>query len=277
MPAADLIQPLVNELLNSRKYRALNLPAETVRDLLEQELPRHRNSKDALKAVRHKLHTIVAPYLGDPDYDQVTADLRAVSTVSAGAANPEALRAACAGVLAAHASTRERLQVLDDFYPRLFAVTGQPGSILDLACGLNPFAWPWMGLSPSTRYHAYDIHAPRVAAINAFFETQGLAPLAELRDVLVRPPEIEADVAFLFKEAHRMEERARGCSRAFWRALKVRWLLVSLPAESLSGKFQLAERQRALVNQAIGDAGWPVTELTFGAEIVFCIEKPHDA
>ena len=60
MPAADPIQPLVDELLNSRKYRALNLPAETVRDLLEQELPRHRNSKDALKAVRHKLHTIVA-------------------------------------------------------------------------------------------------------------------------------------------------------------------------------------------------------------------------
>jgi len=39
MPAADPIQPLVDELLNSRKYRALNLPAETVRDLLEQELP----------------------------------------------------------------------------------------------------------------------------------------------------------------------------------------------------------------------------------------------
>lgn len=272
MPAADPIQPLVNELLNSRKYRALNLPAETVRDLLEQELPRHRNSKDALKAVRHKLHTIVAPYLGDPDYDQVATDLRAASI-----AGPKALRAACAGVLAAHASTRERLQVLDDFYARLFAVTGQPGSILDLACGLNPFAWLWMGLPASTQYHAYDIHAPRVSAINAFFETQGLAPLAEVRDVLVRPPEIEADVAFLFKEAHRMEERARGCSRAFWRALKVRWLLVSLPAESLSGKFQLAERQRALVNQAIGDAGWPVTELTFGAEIVFCIEKPHDA
>lgn len=268
MPAADPIQPLVDELLNSRKYRGLNLPAETVRDLLEQELPRHRSGKDALKAVRHKLHTIVAPYLGDPDYDRVVSDLRA-----AAAAGPDALRAACTDVLAAHASTRERLQVLDDFYPRLFAVTGQPRSILDLACGLNPFSWPWMGLPASTQYHAYDIHAPRVAAINTFFETQGLAPLAEVRDVLVRPPEIEADVAFLFKEAHRMEERQRGCSRGLWRALNIRWLLVSLPAESLSGKFQLADRQRALVQQAIGDAGWPVTELVFGSEIVFCIEK----
>lgn len=268
MPAADPIQPLVDELLNSRKYRGLNLPAETVRDLLEQELPRHRSGKDALKAVRHKLHTIVAPYLGDPDYDRVVSDLRA-----AAAAGPDALRAACTDVLAAHASTRERLQVLDDFYPRLFAVTGQPRSILDLACGLNPFSWPWMGLPASTQYHAYDIHAPRVAAINTFFETQGLAPLAEVRDVLVRPPEIEADVAFLFKEAHRMEERQRGCSRGLWRALNIRWLLVSLPAESLSGKFQLADRQRALVQQAIGGAGWPVTELVFGSEIVFCIEK----
>ncbi len=272
MSPDDPIQALVDELLNSRKYRALDLPAETVRDLLEQELPRHRNPKDALKAVRHKLHTIVAPYLGDPDYAQVPLDLQA-----ARAAGPAALREACTRVLEAHASTRERLAVLEDFYPRLFAVTGIPASILDLACGLNPFAWPWMGLSASTQYHAYDIHAPRVTAINAFFQSQGLAPLAEVRDVLVRPPEIEAEVAFLFKEAHRMEERCRGCSRAFWRALKVDWLLVSLPAESLSGKFQLAERQRALVSEAIGDAAWPVTELVFGAEMVFCIDKRHDS
>ncbi len=272
MSANDSIQALVDELLNSRKYRDLNLPAETVRDLLEQELPRHRNPKDALKAVRHKLHTIVAPYLGDPDYARIPLELQAASS-----AGPAELRAACTHILEAHASTRERLAVLEDFYPRLFAVTGLPGSILDLACGLNPFAWPWMGLPATTHYHAYDIHAPRVAAINALFQTQGLAPLAEVRDVLVRPPEIEADVAFLFKEAHRMEERCRGCSRAFWKALKVGWLLVSLPAESLSGKYQLAERQRALVSEAIGDAHWPVTELVFGAEIVFCIDKRHDS
>jgi 16S rRNA (guanine(1405)-N(7))-methyltransferase len=272
MPAEDPIQALVEELLNSRKYRALELPPETVRDLLEQELSRHRNSKDALKAVRHKLHTIVAPYLGDPDYDRIPGEM---STANAG--GPAVLREACASVLSAHASTRERLPVLPDFYPRLFAVTGTPASILDLACGLNPFAWPWMGLPTSTCYHAYDIHAPRVAAINAFFQTQGLAPLAEVRDVLVHPPQIEADVAFLFKEAHRMEERRRGCSRPFWRAIKARWLLVSLPAESLSGKFQLAERQRALVNEAIGEADWPVSELVFGSEIVFCIDKRHDA
>lgn len=271
MPA-DPIQSLVDELLNSRKYRALNLPAETVCDLLEQELPRHRNSRDALKAVRHKLHTIVAPYLGDPDYSRIAAELQ-----SACAAGTDALRAACASVLAAHASTRERIPVLDEFYPRLFALTGVPASILDLACGLNPFAWPWMGLPPATQYHAYDIHSPRVDAINAFFRAHGLAPLAEVRDVLVHPPQVEADVAFLFKEAHRMEERRRGCSRPFWRSLRVNWLLVSLPAESLSGKFQLAERQRALVGEAIGDAGWPVTELVFGAEIVFCIDKRHDA
>ena len=271
MPTADPIQPLMDELLNSRKYRSLNLPDETVRDLLEQELPRHRSSKDAIKAVRHKLHTIVAPYLGDPDYENLIAELQTVQ-----AAGPDALRETCLSVLGAHASTRERLQVLDEFYPRLFALTGRPASILDLACGLNPFAWPWMGLPVSTAYYAYDIHAPRVAAINAFFQKLGMAPWAEVRDVLVRPPQVEADVAFLFKEAHRMEQRQHGCSRAFWRTLKVHWLLVSLPAESLSGKFHLADRQRALVSEAIGNAAWPVTELSFGSEIVFCIDKRHD-
>jgi 16S rRNA (guanine(1405)-N(7))-methyltransferase len=284
------IDSFVQEILSNRKYRALNLPEETVRDLLEKELAAGKTSpKEALKMVKHRLHNIVALYLGDPDYDAAAAEFTAAfkqesSEPSAAAEftaaferepgeRPAAVQAVCQQMLAAHASTLERLPVLEEFYTRIFAVTGTPDTILDLACGLNPFAWPWMGLPASTRYHAYDIHRPRVDCINHYFALQGLEPLAEARDILVAPPEIEADVAFFFKEAHRFEQRRRGACRPFWEALNVRWLLISLPSSSLTGRHDLADQHRRLVYSAIAGLPWQVTELLVGNEMVFCVKK----
>jgi 16S rRNA (guanine(1405)-N(7))-methyltransferase len=130
-----------------------------------------------------------------------------------------------------------------------------------------------MGLDASVQYHAYDIHEPRIALINHYFRLMGLDPLGEVRDVLVQPPQVQADLALLFKEAHRMEQRRRGCSRPLWEALKVRYLAVSLPAHSLSGRFDLVQRQRSLVSGIIGDLPWQCSELILGGEMVFIIDK----
>jgi 16S rRNA (guanine(1405)-N(7))-methyltransferase len=269
----DELQPLVDEILAMKKYREMGILPDTVRDLLLQELPLHRHRKDAIDAVRKKLHNIVAPYLGDPDYANAAGTLD-----QAFQQGDESVRAACRQLLASHASTNERLPILAEFYPRLFAVTGTPATILDLACGLNPFAFPWMGLDPAaTRYYAYEIHQPRVALINHYFRLQGLPLLAEARDILASPPEQSADVAFFFKEAHRFEQRRRGSSLPFWQSIRARWILVSLPTSSLSGKHDLLERQRHLVYSAIAGQPWQVSEVLFASEIVFCLDKSHDA
>lgn len=265
----DNLQSLIDDILSSRPYRALDLPADTVRDLLLQELPRHRSQKDALKSVRHKLHNIVAPYLGDPDYPAAALQLDQAFENR----DPLQVQAVCRQLLSAHASTRERLPFLADFYPRLWSVTGIPAVVLDLACGLHPFGFPWMGLPTSTRYYAYDIHRPRVDLINHYFHRQGLEPLACVQDILVSPPPVVADVAFFFKEAHRFEQRQHGCNRAFWQALNVKWLLVSLPTASLSQKHSLLEGHRRLVYNNLQDLPWPVTEIAFEKEIVFCIQR----
>lgn len=267
--SADPLDSIIHDLLSSRKYKRLDLPPETVRDLLLKELPNHRNPKDAVQEVRKKLHNIVAPYLGDPDYPSAAKALE--DAFQAGGS--QAVKAACSNLLASHASTLERLKILDEFYPRLFSLTGTPHTILDLACGLNPLTFPWMGLPADTSYYAYDIHRPRVALINRFFELEGLPPLATYQDVLVNPPQVEGDVAFLFKEAHRFEQRQRGCNRALWMALKVRYLLVSLPPHSLSGQHHLVERQRRLVYATVKDLPWEVTEILFENEMVFVIRK----
>ena len=236
---------------------------------MRQEQPHYRDAKTLVKVARRKLHNIMAPYLEDLDYREAAGWVDALPETPTLAG----LKALGRQVMQTHASTRERLPLLDTFYERLFAVTGVPGSILDLACGLHPFSFPWMGLPADCAYHAYDIHAPRVELINRYFAKAGLRPLAELRDVLVEPPRVPAHLALLFKEAHRMEKRSPGCSRPFWQALPVRWLAVSLPASDLAGDHDLQPRQRDLVSSITTGLTWAVSELDIGEEMIFVIDK----
>jgi 16S rRNA (guanine(1405)-N(7))-methyltransferase len=264
-----LLARLTTEIQASRKYRGLALPAETLRGLLQQELVKGRTGSAALQAVREKLHNIVAPYLGDPDYPAAAIMLE--QAVCNG--DSDSVKAACQNIMAAHASTKERIPWLDTFYPQLWSITGTPGSVLDLACGLHPFGLPWMGLPQETQYHAFDLHTPRIESINHFLRLLGHEPLAVVQDILVNPPQLQADVALFFKEAHRFEQRQRGCNRPFFEALNVRWLLVSLPAADLSGHHSLVDRQRNLMDSILAGLDWPVQELLIGNELVFCIRK----
>jgi 16S rRNA (guanine(1405)-N(7))-methyltransferase len=259
---------IVQEILQSPKYRNLGIPADTVLDLLTQEQENYRDRKSLVKSVRQKLHNIVAPYLEDLDYTEAQTWL--TDEISQ---DDDLLKNICERILRAHASTRERMPFLQEFYKRIFENTGKPVSILDLACGLHPFSFPWMGLPAGIRFSAYDIHRPRVALINRYFSLQGLEPLAEVRDVLVDPPRQPATMAFLFKEAHRMEQRKRGCSRQFWQTLNVRYLLVSLPTTSLSGRHDLVPKHRKLVAEIADGFPWHITELEFPNELVFVVDK----
>ena len=265
----DQVVELVTEVGKKPAYREMQIPEVTLRDLAVKALERQPSARAALKTMRRKMHQISAPYLGDPDYALATSGLQAAFK----SGNPNALENYCRGILSSHTSTRERLLVLDTFYQQLFGRGGQPGSILDLACGLNPLTWRWMGLPATTRYLAYDIHAPRVAFINAYFRLVGVAGEAILRDILVEPPDEKADAAFLFKEAHRFEEREAGCNRDLWRALKVKMLYVSLPPFSMTGRHDLTLKNRKLVERSIADESWRVNELSFSNEQVFVIEK----
>ncbi len=264
-----IIKDLIEKIQTSRKYQHLGLPEEILRDLLEGEMARYGKPAQALKSARAKLHNIMAPYLGDLDYDKAEKDLRTAFD----SGSSQMVKETCASFLRQHDSTRERLDYLQEFYEGIFSVCGQPESLLDLACGLNPFALPWMNLPKTSRFYTYDIHPARIKLINEFFELSGREALGEVRDVLVRPPEIKADAIFLFKEAHRMEKRRKGCSRTLWAALKFKYLFVSLPNRSLDGRRDLRERMRALITAGMDGKNWEQGELEFPGETVYWMRK----
>jgi len=268
----SLFPTWVENILGTKKYRDLDIPTDTIRDLLAQPEAQKLSERDQPKWLKRKLHNIVADYLGDPEY--ITATIEVDEVFSSG--DERSQKDFCKKILNSHASTRERMDYLVDFYEGIFRITGKPLSLSDLACGLDPFAFPWMGLNASLQYHAYDIHRPRIDFINHFFSCSHLAPLAEQRDILVDPPTTLTDVTFLFKEAHRLDQRQKGCNKLLWQKINSPWLVVSLPAESLSGKHDLVEKHRKLVRNSIGDSNWIAMELQFGNELVFCIDKSSE-
>lgn len=269
--SATNLPAMIAEIRNSRKYRDAGIPYATIEDILRQELARHPKPSEALRSAKAILHNVIAPYLGDIDHEQ-ESKLLAIAFASG---NEESIRQAAQTILEAHDSTRERLPYLEDFYKCIRKACPKMFTILDLACGLNPFAFPWMGFPATVNYHAYDIHQPRVELINQFFIGFGLQPLAEVRDILVFPPEIQADAAFLFKEAHRMEKRRKGASRSLIQALQARVFFVSLPNRSLDGQRDLGQRMTRLVKSIFEGTGSEIRSAEFPGETLCWVMREN--
>lgn len=265
----SLVEQMVQELAQSKKYRQLALSADTLQDVVAQEARTHTNKRAALDAARKKLHNIVAPYLGDPDYTQAAQRLDlAFQTLDAAQ-----IRLVCAEIMQAHVSTRERLPILDDLYPAIFALTGIPHAILDLACGIHPLSLPWMGLPGDAQYFAYDILSERVNFLNHFFTLHGLNSTAKVQDILVNPPTETGDIALIFKEVHRFEQRMRGVTLRLLDALQARYIVVSLPTQNMSGQIDFTTSYRRMFYKIVGQRPWSVREIVFPGEMFFVVQK----
>ena len=263
------VEALVEQIAGAKKYRNVGISRDTVRDILLTELERQPNLKAAIHSTRKKLHEVIALYLGDPDYDRALARLEAAARRD----DTATMQTICMDVMRSHDSTRERLPLLDTFYPRIFAVTGVPQTVLDVACGLNPLAIPWMGLPEGATFYAYDIHRQRVAFLDAYLKLAGVGGGALEQDILVDPPRESGDVALLLKEIHRMEKRRKGIVLPLLDALDVRWIVISSPTRSRTGRRDVKAAYRQQVHNIVADRPWPITEIEFDSELVYCLAK----
>lgn len=263
------LDAMVAKLIGAKKYRAIGISEDTVRDILVTELERQPNEKVALQSAKKKLHEVMALYLGDPDYERASLDLAQVFD----SGEEDAIKATCANLMAIHDSTRERLPLLDTFYAQIFAVTGVPGTILDIACALNPLAIPWMGLANDARFYAYDIHQQRLDFLNTYFSLQGVSGGAFNRDILVNYPEESGDVAFLLKEIHRMEKRRKGIVLPLLDALDVRWIVLSSPTKSRTGRRTVKDTYQQQVHGILAGRDWAISEIEFENELIYCVDK----
>jgi 16S rRNA (guanine(1405)-N(7))-methyltransferase len=271
----ETLERLVAAVREGAKYR--EIAPGLVRAVGARELAKGRGLREAVKATRNKLHQAVGAYLdGEPRYDRWLPDLAAAYNTG----NLAEIRRASMAVMRHHASTRERLPILDEFYGAIFRRLPPIRRVLDVACGLNPLALPWMSLAANAEYLACDVDAAMVSFLNEAF---ALAPIsagyppqrvATVRDIVADPPTEPADLALVLKAIPCLEQLDKAAGSRLLDALNAPYLLVSFPARSLGG------RQRGMVNhysahfaELVAGRDWTVEELTFGSEVAFLVTK----
>ncbi len=279
----DALDELVAAVRASARYRDIAEPL--VRRVAARELAKRRSLKEAVKATRGKLHQVAGAYIEEPRYAAWLADLRGVWEATRSAPDADAQqRAALRGVMARHASTRERLPILDDFYAQTLAALGPIHSVLDIACGLNPLALRWAPLANEVDYYAYDIYADMMAFLGGYFALEsgadrpGLRGHAELRDVIATPPDQRADLALILKAIPCLEQVDKTAGERLLRGLRADHLLISFPVHSLGGrnKGMLATyeaRFHELMTQTGLGARSEIKRFEFATELAFLVSR----
>jgi 16S rRNA (guanine(1405)-N(7))-methyltransferase len=168
-----------------------------------------------------------------------------------------------------HTSTRERLPLLDHFYQAIFEITGIPSSLLDVGCGLNPLALPWMELPAGCRYVPLDIDQERVDFLNRYLSLAGCEPLARCQDALSHPPKDSADVALLLKMSPTLERQKTGATLRLIGQLDAPHVVVSYAVKSLGGHEKgMLESYETHFRELISEREWSINKLVFPTELV---------
>jgi 16S rRNA (guanine(1405)-N(7))-methyltransferase len=259
---------VVERLLASRRYRDVDVTVLT--RLAEEELRHARNVDDATKRAKRRLHQAVGAFRGATSRDA----LNEIRATWRGDLTDAAFRAACTAALTAHASTRERVPHLASFYPPIWQITGVPQRILDIGCGLNPLALPWMQLPPDAAYLATDVDQRPLTAVGAFLTLVGQPHAVRAEDAVSEPPTDETDVALLLKLIPTLDRQDPGASVRLLRALNAHHAVVSFPARSLGGRGKGMERTyRSRLAELADESGRvrEVAEASVPNELVFVL------
>jgi 16S rRNA (guanine(1405)-N(7))-methyltransferase len=265
----DLLEQLVTAVRSGRKYSQIS-PA-FVRGLAQKELSHRHSYKEALKATKNKLHQVAGAYLEtQPNYAQWLERLRAAQA----SAQPAELKEVCRALMAYHASTRERLPILDNFYSTVLSGLPPIRSILDVACGLNPLALPWMGLSPQVEYLAVDIYQDMLDFLGQFLALLEISGRTTAADVLEFSLEREVDLALILKAIPCLEQLDRDAGGRLLASIPANHLLVTFPVYSLGGRsVGMAETYSAHFEELVSGGNWSVRRFEFSTELAFLLSR----
>jgi 16S rRNA (guanine(1405)-N(7))-methyltransferase len=265
----ESLEELVRLVKSSAKYAAIS--ADLVREIGQKELDKRRSLKEAVKETRNKLHQVGSAYQEKPI--PYTAWTEKLNQLPANLSDPQ-VRDFLQACMKQHASTAERLAILPRFYDEIFTGLAPVRSILDLACGLNPLALPWLPVGTDIEYLACDIYEDMTAFLDGFFrhfQVKGSAFPCDLTQTL---PQNEVSLALLLKTVPCLDQVDKSAASRLLHALRAEHILVSFPGHSLSGKGKgMKTNYEARFNELVEGENWQVTRFDFPGELAFLIRK----
>jgi 16S rRNA (guanine(1405)-N(7))-methyltransferase len=270
-PAENQRNPLEDRvyrrLQQSLKYR--HLCDATLRRLAREASKRFRAEKDALLWAKKKLHQSFGAFMTEGSYRRIDLLVGRISECR----SMEERKKLCRQVLGHHLSTRERLPLLQELYPKLLGLVGKPAKIVDLACGLHPFALPWMGLGADAEYLALDSDCRLMSSLSAFFSACELKATARCDDLFSFAPEGEVSLILLLKTLPCLERQRRGAGMEIIRKWKSRYLLISFPTRTLGGRRKgLPESYRSYAEGIVEELMVPVNRFAYPSELFYLFD-----
>lgn len=170
-------------------------------------------------------------------------------------------------------STKERLPIYSSLYKKIFSITGEPNSILDIGSGMNPASYKFLKVSP--KYIAIEIDKEDVEFLNKFFKLnkiKGKAILMEIREsTLNKIP--KSDMVFLFKSLDTLEpKKGHKFAEKLVKSLKTKHIVVSFPIRTLSGR-EMRHPYRGWIERMLSRIGLNFKILKYKNEIFYIIRK----
>lgn len=262
------LEALVAEVSKGSKYALID--PHLVLQIAAEEAERQPKLALAVKSTRTRLHQLVGAYYDKPStYAQLQDLLKGLPDTSI-----NSLKAFARQAMPLHASTAERLPILEDFYNRSLQKLDPVNSVLDLGCGLNPLAIPFLPLNEGFTYQATDVLIPLLDFLNAYFSKIEVKGSASLLDLSTQIPDQEVDLVIMLKLIPLLDQINKSIAPKLLQNLKARALLVSFPLKSLGGrgKGMLATYQTRF-EQLSSDLVAEIDEYRFPNELVYLIRK----
>ncbi len=269
MISEDMLNRLVDTVRATPRYQGIS--KELVQRVGAQELAKGRSFKEAVKATRNKIHQVGGAYQEHAiRYPAWLDELKGIPSDPADVR----LRDFSRRMMGEHASTRERLAVLDDFYSSILGAIAPLQSVADLACGLNPLALPWMPLAQDAPYYGCDIYADLANFCTIFLAHLGRPGRVEVCDLTQNIPTQPVQLALLLKTLPCLEQVNKEIGLEFLDRVQADYLLVSFPVASLSGRARgMVKNYAAHFMALIEGRPWSVQRFEFSSELAFLVKK----
>ncbi len=254
---------LIKKIAASKKYRPLYLKTiERVVDSVAARYPEKQIEKQA-KNLLHQIWGAYFPFR--PDFKKLLEKIE-----------ENAGKRTILSILQLQSSIRERIPILDGFYQKIFSITGQPKTIIDWACGLNPLSWPWLNEALPKNYHylGLDIDKEQNDFLNRVFKIAKQKHFqAKLGDILIDESPA-ADVIFLLKILPLLEHQQKGVSLDILKRMPAKFLVVSFPTATLGGKGRgMIDFYTNWFHDLVRNEPWQIEKIIFPSELVFVIKK----
>lgn len=269
MNADSKLETLIDQVQKNRKYQKID--RNFIKRLSQETLNKGLRGKAAVKSVRNKLHQVAGAYFKQPvDYEQIKGDISVLPTDL----KSDQVKQFCRQTLQKHISTAERLPILDNFYQTCLGSISPIDSVLDLACGLNPLAIPWMPITSRCHYKACDIYTDMLSLIHVFSDHFDLQVSTQPCDLIEKVPEKKVKLALILKTIPCLEQVDKSIGTRLLETINAEHMLVSFPVSSISGHDKGMESfYRQHFYDLIASEKWEVQEFLFSTEMAFLVSK----